>query len=75
VYDVQVRILNQLANGREITESVVQVVEAARQAGIRIFVTRHCVPAQGLMEVFQLRMGMSWQRVKSISCGTRRDSS
>ncbi len=34
VYDMQVGILNQLANGREITESVVQVIEAARQAGI-----------------------------------------
>jgi biuret amidohydrolase len=47
VYDMQIGIVNQIANGREITERVVQVVEAARKAGIRIFFTRHYVPTKG----------------------------
>ena len=66
VYDMQIGIVNQIANGREITERVIQVVEAARKAGIRIFFTRHMSLPKELMGVFQLRMGMAWQRVKSV---------
>lgn len=66
VYDMQVGIVNQIANRREITERVVQVVEAARKAGIRIFFTRHMSLPKELMGVSQLRMGMAWQRVKSV---------
>jgi nicotinamidase-related amidase len=66
VYDMQVGIVNQISNGREITEKVVQVVEAARKAGIRIFFTRHMSLPKELMGVSQLRMGMAWQRVKSV---------
>ncbi len=66
VYDMQVGIANQIANGREITERVVQVVEAARQARIRTFFTRHMSLPKELMGVSQLRMGMAWQRVKSV---------
>jgi len=66
VYDMQVGIVNQIANGREITERVVQVVEAARKARIRIFFTRHMSLPKELMGVSQLRMGMAWQRVKSV---------
>ncbi len=66
MYDMQVGIVNQIANGREITESVVQVVEAARQARIRTFFTRHMSLPKELMGISQLRMGMAWQRVKSV---------
>ncbi len=66
VYDMQVGIVNQIANGREVTERVVQVVEAARQARIRTFFTRHMSLPKELMGVSQLRMGMAWQRVKSV---------
>jgi nicotinamidase-related amidase len=66
VYDMQVGIVNQIANGREITERVVQVVEAARKAKIRIFFTRHMSLPKELMGISQLRMGMAWQRVKSV---------
>ncbi len=66
VYDMQVGILNQIANGREITERTVQVVEAARKAKIRIFFTRHMSLPKELMGISQLRMGMAWQRVKSV---------
>lgn len=37
VYDMQVGIVNQIKNGRQITERVVQVLDAARAAGIRVF--------------------------------------
>lgn len=66
VYDMQVGIVNQIENGREITERVVQVLDAARLAGIRVFFTRHMSLPKELMGVFQLRMAMAWQRVKSI---------
>jgi biuret amidohydrolase len=66
VYDMQIGIVNQIANGREIIERVVQVVEAARKAGIGIFFTRHMSLPKELMGVFQLRMGMAWQRVRSV---------
>lgn len=66
VYDMQVGILSQIADGRELTEKVVQVIESARKAGIRIFFTRHMSLPKELMGVFQLRMSMAWQRVKSV---------
>jgi nicotinamidase-related amidase len=66
VYDMQVGIVSQIANGREITGRVVRVVEAARQARIRTFFTRHMSLPKELMGVSQLRMGMAWQRVKSV---------
>jgi biuret amidohydrolase len=66
VYDMQVGIVTQIENGRQITERVVQVLEAARLAGIRVFFTRHMSLPKELMGVFQLRMSMAWQRVKSV---------
>jgi nicotinamidase-related amidase len=65
VYDMQVGIVNQIANGPEITNKVVQVLTAARQAGIRVFFTRHMSLPKELMGVSQFRMAMAWQRVKS----------
>ena len=59
VYDMQVGIVNQIANGREITERVVQVIETARKARIRTFFTRHMSLPKELMGVSQLRMGMA----------------
>lgn len=66
VYDMQVGILKQLANGQQITQRVVQVIEAARKAGIRILFTRHMSMPKELMGGFQLRMAMAWQKVKSV---------
>lgn len=66
VYDMQVGIVKQIENGRQITERVLQVLEAARTAGIRIFFTRHMSLPKELMGVFQLRMAMAWQRAHSI---------
>jgi nicotinamidase-related amidase len=67
VYDMQVGIVRQIGeSGRQVTEKVVKVIEAARKAGIRIFFTRHMSLPKELMGVSQLRMGMSWQKAKSV---------
>src|SRR5690348_2106637 len=63
VYDMQVGIVKQIANGPQITANVAQVLEAARSAGIRVIFTRHMSLPKELMGVFQLRMAMAWQRV------------
>lgn len=66
VYDMQVGIVSQIKNGPEITARVVQVLEAARDAGIRVFFTRHLSLPKELMGAFQFRTAMAWQRVKSV---------
>jgi len=65
VYDMQVGIVKQVENGPQITGRVLQVLEAARKAGVRVFFTRHMSLPRELMGVAQLRMAMAWQRVKS----------
>jgi biuret amidohydrolase len=66
VYDMQVGILRQLANGAEITASVVKVLGAAREAGVRVYFTRHLSLPKELMGVFQIRTAMAWQRVDRV---------
>jgi len=65
VYDMQIGILNQIESGQQITDRVVRVLAAAREAGIRVFFTRHMSLPKELMGVSQFRMAMAWQRVKS----------
>src|ERR1700732_2635073 len=65
VYDMQAGIVKQIENGPQITSSVLQVLEAARKAGVRVFFTRHMSLPRELMGVAQFRMAMAWQRVKS----------
>jgi len=80
VYDMQVGIVNQIETGRQITERVVQVLDAARKAGVRVFFTRHMSLPKELMGMSQFRMAMTWQRVNRPrrsspgSCATRRVS-
>src|SRR3989441_6615553 len=66
VYDMQVGIVKQIENGQQITDRVVQVLEAARAAGIRVFFTPHMSLPKELMGVSQMRMAMAWQRGKSV---------
>jgi len=66
VYDMQAGIVKQIDNGKEITGRVLQVLDAARRAGIRVFFTRHMSLPRELMGVSQFRMAMAWQRVKSV---------
>ena len=65
VYDMQVGIVKQVENGQAITEKVLEVLDAARKAGIRVFFTRHMSLPKELMGVSQFRMAMAWQRVQS----------
>jgi biuret amidohydrolase len=66
VYDMQVGIVKQIENGKEITGKVLQVLDAARKAGIRVLFTRHMSLPRELMGVSQFRMAMAWQRLKSV---------
>lgn len=66
VYDMQVGVVQQLDDGDEITARVTQVVQAARDAGVRVFFLRHMSLPKELMGVFQFRMAMAWQRVDSV---------
>ena len=65
VYDMQVGILSQIKNADQITRQVLKVLRAAREAGVRVFFSRHLSLPKELMGVFQLRTAMAWQRVSS----------
>ncbi|HEU4325787.1 MAG TPA: cysteine hydrolase [Roseiflexaceae bacterium] len=67
VYDMQVGILRQLPHGADILSKVVEAVELARAAGIRIFFMRHMSLPKELTGVSQLRTAMAWQRVSSVA--------
>jgi nicotinamidase-related amidase len=66
VYDMQVGILKQIPNGGQITAKVVEVLQTARRAGVRVVFCRHMSLPKELMGVSQLRMAMAWQRVDSV---------
>jgi biuret amidohydrolase len=63
VYDMQVGILRQLPNGAAVVERVVQTLDAARDAGVRVFFLRHLSLPLELAGVFQLRQAKAWQTV------------
>jgi nicotinamidase-related amidase len=65
VYDMQVGILSQVKNADEIKRQVLKVLTAARDAGVRVFFSRHLSLPKELMGMFQFRMAMAWQRVDS----------
>jgi nicotinamidase-related amidase len=67
VYDMQVGILRQIGRADEVTANVLRVVEAARNAGVRVVFTRHMSLPNELAGVFQLRMAKAWQRVSSAA--------
>jgi biuret amidohydrolase len=66
VYDMQVGILHQLPSPATITERVVQVLDAARQGGYRVFFSRHMSLPNELAGVTQLRTAMAWQRLDDV---------
>jgi biuret amidohydrolase len=63
VYDMQVGIVSQLKGCELLLARVSRVLEAARDAGVRIVYTRHMSLPKELMGAFQYRMAMAWQRV------------
>jgi len=65
VYDMQVGILRQLKNGPDVLARVLQVLELARSAGVRIFFMRHMSLPKKLSGVFQTRQMMFWQNKTS----------
>src|SRR6266478_2805474 len=65
VYDMQVGILSQIKNADELTRQVLKVLTAARNAGVRVFFSRHLSLPKELMGMFQFRMAMAWQRTDS----------
>jgi biuret amidohydrolase len=64
VYDMQVGILRQLPDAGEVVGRVLRVLEAAREAGVRVVFLRHMSLPNELAGVFQLRMAMAWQKVE-----------
>jgi nicotinamidase-related amidase len=66
VYDMQAGIVVQLPDGAEITRRVLDVVQAARAGGFRVFYTRHMSLPKELAGVTQLSMALAWQRVDHV---------
>jgi nicotinamidase-related amidase len=66
VYDMQVGILQQIANGAQITARVREALAVAREAGVRVFFMRHMSLPKELMGVSQLRMALAWQHLERV---------
>lgn len=66
VYDMQVGILSQLKNGPAVLQRVLQLLEHARSAGIRVCFMRHMSLPKKLAGSFQLRQMMAWQRKSAV---------
>jgi nicotinamidase-related amidase len=67
VYDMQVGILPQIAESKQITTRVARALSAAREAGVRVFFTRHMTLPNEVAGIGQLRMRMAWQRVSDVT--------
>jgi len=65
VYDMQVGVLSQIKNADAVTRQVLKVLTAGRDAGVRVFFSRHLSLPKELMGMFQYRMAMAWQRTDS----------
>jgi biuret amidohydrolase len=66
VYDMQVGIISQLRETDELIAKILVVLEAARDAGVRVVFLRHMSLPNELAGVFQLRTAMAWQKVSSV---------
>jgi nicotinamidase-related amidase len=62
VYDMQVGIMGQIADGAAIVQRVQEVLAACRDAGVRTVFVRHVTLPMSLMGAAQLRMWRAWQR-------------
>ena len=61
VYDMQVGIRSQIADGDRVVSAVGKVLEAARGAGVRTIFTRHMSLPVQLMGAMAFRTAMAWQ--------------
>jgi nicotinamidase-related amidase len=66
IYDMQVGIIEQIADRNRVIENVQRVLEAARAAKVRTYFTRHVTLPVALMGVAQLRMWRTWQQVDRL---------
>ena len=64
VYDMQVGVLGQIADGDRVVSRVLEVLTAARAVGIRTFFMRHVTLPTELMGASQLRMWRAWQQAE-----------
>ncbi|WP_406237689.1 cysteine hydrolase [Nocardia sp. NBC_01009] len=64
IYDMQVGIVSQIPDGDKIVQTCVQLRDAARANGFRVFYTRHMSLPSAVAGVSQLRMAMAWQRLE-----------
>jgi nicotinamidase-related amidase len=66
VYDMQVGIVRHVLDADAFTARVVDVIDAARRAGVRVLFCRHLTLPNELAGVFQLRTAMAWQRLQRV---------
>jgi nicotinamidase-related amidase len=64
---MQIGIVSQIPEARQIVERVRSVLDAARRGGFRVFFTRHMSLPNEVAGVVQLRTAMAWQRVDTIA--------
>jgi nicotinamidase-related amidase len=62
VYDMQVGVLAQIADGERVLANVLRVLTAARERGVRTVFLRHYFMPTALQGVFALRQAKIWQR-------------
>ena len=62
VYDMQVGVLAQIADGDRVLANVLRLLAAARERGVRTVFMRHYFMPTALQGVYQLRQAKVWQR-------------
>jgi nicotinamidase-related amidase len=62
IYDMQVGICRQIADGKRVVERCAAALAAARRAGMRVVFTRHLSCPKTWMGATQYRSAMAWQK-------------
>jgi nicotinamidase-related amidase len=65
LYDLQEGILRQIAERDRVLERAAALLQAARQAEVRVVFVRHVTLPVQLMGMAQMRLWLSWQRASS----------
>jgi len=78
VYDMQAGILPQISQSKQLIARVTQVLSAAREAGVRVFFTRHMSLPNEVAGMAELRTRLAWQKATDVTkvpvptrCGPR----
>jgi nicotinamidase-related amidase len=67
IYDMQVGIISQIAEGAAVLKKCLELAAAARESGYRIFFTRHMWLPLRAAGVGQLRRAMIWQQTEDFA--------